>query len=408
VVSDYERLRQIGKGAYGEVFMARCKTTNKVVALKKLLMVSPQRDGFPIYSIREITLLKRVQHENIVNLVEIVTNKVQRGGSSEDNADADNSIYMVFEYLEYDLQGLLGAAKCDASVKITQAHVRSWAKQLLEGVSYMHHLNILHRDLKGSNILVGRNNQLKIADWGLARASSETVAKYTPNLITLGFRPLELLLGQAKYGASADIWSVGCILGELMQRRPLFPVSAQNSEAQQIDQIFSLCGSPKLSEGAKGLAADPTYRYDLWPTIKEDCPEWHLHAAAEPKPRRLQEAFGGNAHEARGSRPLRAHLGTSVHALDLLEKTLALDPKRRITAKDALDHDYFWKDGEVKRPEQLPKFVMQSAHDMEARNKEREAREKLMAQRAKQASANGVQTAPNGTASTGADGGVNA
>ena len=174
VVSDYERLRQVGKGAYGEVFMARCKTTNKVVALKKLLMVSPQRDGFPIYSIREITLLKRVQHENIVNLVEIVTNKARHGGGvSEDAADADNSIYMVFEYLEYDLQGLLGAAKCDASVKITQAHVRSYAKQLLEGVSYMHHLNILHRDLKGSNILVGRNNQLKIADWGLARASGK-------------------------------------------------------------------------------------------------------------------------------------------------------------------------------------------------------------------------------------------
>jgi serine/threonine protein kinase len=281
-------------------------------------------------------------------------------GDGEDDSVA--SIYMVFEYCEYDLQGLLAASKVDASVRLTAHHVRSYAYQLLEGLAFMHTNRFLHRDIKGCNILVGANNVLKIADWGLARPENDSIKKYTPNLITLGFRPLEILLGCAKYDTSADIWSAGCILGELLLRSPMFPVYPNQSEAEHVQHIFNVVGTPKLSSepGTPALAADLDYRYDVWPGIAQACPLWNKAFAAgalkDPKPRLLQAKFGGNAHEARGGgRPPKVTLQhVSPLAVDLLEKLLHLDPSKRLGAKEALNHEYFWNkaDGEVKRPEQ--------------------------------------------------------
>jgi len=399
----------VGEGAYGQVFMAKSKKNGRLVALKKFKMLS-EKDGFPVPSIREIKILSKLKHENVVDLVEIVTNRRELalkakakagkaaalggaaaapgGGEDLDDDDEDSSIYMVFEYCEFDLQGLLAASKVDASVRLTAHHVRSYTYQLLEGMAFMHTNRFLHRDLKGCNILVGANNVLKIADWGLARPENDKIKKYTPNLVTLGFRPLEILLGCPKYDSSADIWSAGCILFEFLLRSPLFPVYPKQTETDHVHNIFNVVGTPKLSADAStpGLAADPDYRYDVWPGVTS-CPLWERHAAAAeaaPKPRLLQAKFGGNAHEVRtGGRAPRVTAQCSALGVDLLERLLHLDPAKRLGAKEALNHAYFWNkaDGEVKRPEQLPKFNLKSAHDLEAKTQAREIHEKVATQK---------------------------
>jgi serine/threonine protein kinase len=354
--------RAVGRGAYGEVFQARCKRTNRLVALKKLLMVSPERDGFPILNLREINLLKKMKgHKNIVELIEVVTCGARRGGSSspgdEDESGDSSGIYMVFEYLEHDMEGLLIASKSDLNVKITPHHVRSWSHQILEGIAHLHKNKIMHRDLKGGNILVGADNRVKIADFGMTRPLSDITAKYTPNLITLGFRPPELLMGMVKYGTSADMWSVGAIIAHLLLKEQLFPVFRGQTEIDHLHSIFKMCGTPKLSsDDAPGLALNPEYRYDFWPTVVKDCPEYMLkYQAPLPMPRLLQLKFGGNAHEmVRGGIATTriGKSGISAHAVDLVEKLLHLDPGKRFSASQALDHDYFFQPGEeVPTPE---------------------------------------------------------
>jgi serine/threonine protein kinase len=380
-VADYEKLKCVGEGTYGKVFLAKCRKSNRMVALKKLKL--QESEGFPLPSVREVTILTKMQHENIVNLVEIVTNRTTQrkrelhkaaaaasaggggalsgGGASvgdledEDDADedhAESTIYMVFEYCEFDLGGLLQAAKSDASVRISPHHVRSWTQQLLQGVQYMHKNTILHRDLKPANILIGKNNELKIADWGLARPECKSKPVYTPNCVfTLGFRPLEVFFGTRAYTSAADMWSVGCIFFELLLRRPPFPLYAGQTELDQIATIFDVCGTPKLSADAPGVAADPAYRFDVWPGVVAT-PTWHLHAHLPPRPRTVQPAFGGNAHEQRAAgTPVRAREAPPA-AVDLLEKLLHLNPDRRASAEACLRHGYFWVDGETKRPDQ--------------------------------------------------------
>lgn len=360
-VTDYVRVRQVGRGAYGEVFQARCKKTNKLVALKKLLMVSAERDGFPGYSIREINILNNMKnHKNIVNLIEIVTCGAKRASASSSPGDEDESgnnsaIYMVFEYLEFDLEGLLIASKSDPNVKITSHHVRSWSHQLLEGINFLHKNRIMHRDIKGGNILVGADNQIKIADFGLARPLSDSPKKYTQNLITLGFRPPELMMGMLKYGTSADMWSVGCIFAHLLLKKQLFPCFKDQTEIEHLHSIFKICGTPKLNDtNSPCLAINPQYRYDVWPNVAETCPNWHLHENLSPMPRLLQEEFEGNAHLKESginkSSIASRKLGISTQAIDLIEKMLHLDPTKRLTALQALDHDYFFEE-EVRKCE---------------------------------------------------------
>ena len=373
-VTDYERMNQVGEGQYGQVFQARCKRTGRVVALKKLKVAS-EKDGFSITSIREITTLRQLKHRNVVDLVEIVTNKQLPGahrkaaagaaaasGTSsgspgdlgeevdEEDGSKDDSIYMVFEYLEYDLQGLMNAQFSDTNLRLTAAHVKSYMNQLLEGVAFMHTNKVLHRDLKAANILVSRTGRLKIADWGLARPENGSLRAYTPTVFTLWFRPPEILMGIPKYDSAADMWSVGCIFGEMMRRGP--PLMMGTNDTEQIDKIFSLCGTPKLHASAPGVAADLSYRHDVWPSVAEMCPNWHLFAELPPKPRQLQQLFNGNGHMARNGAPLKVtHRDVTVKGLDMLERLLTLDPTKRISATDALNHEYFWAEGRPVDPD---------------------------------------------------------
>ncbi|BBG93563.1 cyclin-dependent kinase C, partial [Prunus dulcis] len=203
-VDCFEKLEQIGEGTYGQVYMAREIKTGEI---------------FPITAIREIKILKKLHHENVINLKEIVTSP----GPEKDDQDGNKykgGIYMVFEYMDHDLTGLADRP----GMRFSVPQIKCYMRQLLTGLHYCHVNQVLHRDIKGSNLLIDNEGNLKLADFGLARSfSNDHNANLTNRVITLWYRPPELLLGATKYGPAVDMWSVGCIFAELLHGKPIFP-----------------------------------------------------------------------------------------------------------------------------------------------------------------------------------------
>ena len=180
-----------------------------------------EKDGFPVTAMREIKLLQALRHENVVRLHEIM---VTRG-----------SIYMVFEYLEHDLNGILAHPQ----VQFSAAHLKSLASQLFCGLDYLHRKAVLHRDLKGSNILLNNQGRLKLADFGLARFyAKRRLGDYTNRVVTLWYRPPELLFGETQYGSEVDMWGAGCIFLELFVKRPVFQSETELDQVQAITDIL--------------------------------------------------------------------------------------------------------------------------------------------------------------------------
>ncbi|MED6209775.1 hypothetical protein PIB30_058003 [Stylosanthes scabra] len=223
-VDEFERLNKIDEGTYGVVYRARDKKTGEIVALKKVKM-EKEREGFPLTSLREINILLSFHHPSIVDVKEVVV------GSSLD------SIFMVMEYMEHDLKGLMEAMKQPFS----QSEVKCLMIQLLEGVKYLHDNWVLHRDLKTSNLLLNNRGELKICDFGLARQYGSPLKPYTHLVVTLWYRAPELLLGSKQYSTAIDMWSLGCIMAELLSKEPLFN---GKTEFDQLDKIFKILGTP--------------------------------------------------------------------------------------------------------------------------------------------------------------------
>ncbi|XP_028193650.1 probable serine/threonine-protein kinase At1g54610 isoform X2 [Glycine soja] len=314
----FEKLDKIGQGTYSNVYRARDLEQNKIVALKKVRFDNLEPESVRFMA-REIHILRRLDHPNVIKLEGLVTSRMSC------------SLYLVFEYMEHDLAGLASHPK----LKFTEAQVKCYMQQLLQGLDHCHNCGVLHRDIKGSNLLIDNNGILKIADFGLASVFDPNQTQpLTSRVVTLWYRPPELLLGATYYGTAVDLWSTGCILAELYAGKPIMP---GRTEVEQLHKIFKLCGSP--SE-------------DYW--RKSKLPHATIFKPRQPYWRCVADTFKD----------------FPAPALALMETLLSIDPADRGTAASALKSDFFTTKPLPCDPSSLPKYPPSKEFDAKLRDEQ--------------------------------------
>jgi len=281
----------LGEGTYGKVLKARCRQTGVTYAMKQMKLGSHSEEGVPSTAIREVAILKELTHENIVQLLDVFCKP--------------GELILVFELLDSDLKKHMKAL----GGKLQPTQVRDFAAQLLTGIEFCHASRIIHRDLKPQNLLIDNSTlALKIADFGLARAFSLPIPQYTHEVVTVWYRPLEILLGSKLYSIPVDMWGVGCILAEMATGAPLF---AGDSEIDTAFKIFMKLGTPTEA---------------IWPGVSE-LPDF--------KP-----SFPKWSHKGWANiRNTLAQVGPQ--GVELLDQLMRYNPKTRISARQALQHPYF-------------------------------------------------------------------
>ncbi|XP_072929479.1 cyclin-dependent kinase 2-like [Epargyreus clarus] len=287
-MENFSRVEKIGEGTYGVVYKARDRITGKEIALKKIKLEN-EPEGVPSTALREISVLRKLDHPAVVRLLDVLL--------------ADTKLFLVFEFVHMDLKRLMDLTKGPLRLDL----VKSYLRQLLEGIAYCHSHRVLHRDLKPQNLLVDAQGNIKLADFGLVRAFEIPVRAYTHEVVTLWYRAPEILLGAKFYSTAVDVWSLACIYAEMASGRTLFP---GDSEIDQLFRIFRALGTPghEVWPGARQL---PDYRAAF--------PRWPARAARALLPAAARAA---------------------PHAAALFESMLRYEPSERLAARAALLHPY--------------------------------------------------------------------
>ncbi len=288
--SKYIRTSKLGEGTYGVVYRAKDQKGQEIYALKKIRLQA-EEEGIPSTAIREISLLKELNHINIVKLYEVM--------------HTPKKLTLVFEYVEQDLKKVIDSTKGKG---LDMKHLKSFLYQLLKGVDFIHKSKVLHRDLKPQNLLISKDNILKIGDFGLARGYGIPVKNYTNEVVTLWYRPPDVLLGNKTYGTTVDMWSIGTIFAEMVTGKPLF---TGNSENDQLKKIFAIMGTPT----------------ENYASSLRELPEWGV---------------GENNFEINSPKDFKELFpNLDTEGIDLLQKFLQLEPDKRISAEEALKHPFF-------------------------------------------------------------------
>ncbi|KAK4123386.1 Pkinase-domain-containing protein [Parathielavia appendiculata] len=285
--ASFQQLEKLGEGTYATVFKGRNRQTGELVALKEIHLDS--EEGTPSTAIREISLMKELKHENIVALHDVI--------------HTENKLMLVFEYMDGDLKKYMDTQGDRGALK--PPVIKSFMYQLLKGIDFCHKNRVLHRDLKPQNLLINSKGQLKLGDFGLARAFGIPVNTFSNEVVTLWYRAPDVLLGSRTYNTSIDIWSAGCIMAEMFSGRPLFPGTTNED---QIIRIFRIMGTP-TERTWPGLSQFPEYKTT-----------WQMYA----------------------TQPLSSILPQiDPLGIDLLQRMLQLRPELRISAAEALTHQWF-------------------------------------------------------------------
>ncbi|XP_030759801.1 cyclin-dependent kinase 14 [Sitophilus oryzae] len=298
----YIKLEQLGEGSYATVYKGFSNLQNQVVALKEIRL--QEEEGAPFTAIREASLLKELKHANIVTLHDIVHTR--------------ETLTFVFEYVNTDLSQYVERYFGGLDPR----NVRLFLFQLLRGLAYCHKRLVLHRDVKPQNLLISEIGELKLADFGLARAKSVPSHTYSHEVVTLWYRPPDVLLGSTEYSTSLDMWGVGCIFVEMITGTAIFP--GVRDTYDQLDKIFKVLGTP-TEEDWQGCTRLPGYK---------------PNKLGNYKPRRLGLCWP-RLHDVSFGEAMATAL-------------LQLDPTKRLGAEEAMQHKYF---------EELPRKLLELPDD---------------------------------------------
>lgn len=285
----YARLEKLGEGTYATVYKGKSRLSGELVALKEIHLDA--EEGAPSTAIREISLMKELKHPNIVRLMDVI--------------HTESKLILIFEYMDQDLKKYMDATARAGHTALDLTTIKSFMYQLLRGIAYCHENRVLHRDLKPQNLLINKRAELKLGDFGLARAFGIPVNTFSNEVVTLWYRAPDVLLGSRMYSTSIDIWSAGCIMAEMYTGRPLFPGTTNED---QLQKIFRLMGTPTEQ---------------TWPGVSQ-LPEYKPTQPIYP-PQLISQILPN----------------VDACGRDLLQRMLQYQPQLRISAKDAMNHPYF-------------------------------------------------------------------
>lgn len=280
--------KKVGEGTYAVVYLGTKQSTSRRIAIKEI-KTSEFKDGLDMSAIREVKYLQEMQHQNVIELVDIFM--------------ASENLNLVLEFLPSDLEMVIK----DKSILFTPADIKSWMLMTLRGVHHCHRNFILHRDLKPNNLLIAPDGQIKVADFGLARTMPLAHELLTSNVVTRWYRAPELLFGAKHYTSAIDVWSVGVIFAELMLRIPYLPGA---NDVDQMEVTFRALGTPTDKE---------------WPEV-----------STFPSYNKLQIYPPPSREELR-----RRFIAASENALSLMRGMLTMNPQKRWDAVQCLESAYF-------------------------------------------------------------------